>query len=61
MKTHPTLIFARIKKKLDKIKAMLIVANAQKPTQKNFNRKEIRIYYCEGCKAWHTTSKKKNK
>lgn len=46
------------KKKLDKIKAMLIVANAQKRTQKNFNRNEIRIYFCEECKAYHTTSKK---
>lgn len=46
------------KKKLDKIKAMLIVANAQKRTQNNFNRKEIRIYFCEECNAWHTTSKK---
>lgn len=46
------------KKKLDKIGAMLIVANSQKQTQKNFNRKEIRIYFCDICKSWHTTSKK---
>lgn len=46
------------KKKLDKIKAMLIVANAQKRRQNNFNRKEIRIYYCGECLAWHTTSRK---
>lgn len=46
------------KKKLDKITAMFIVANAQKQTQKNFKRKEIRIYFCEECKTWHTTSKK---
>ena len=48
------------KKKLDKIKAMFIVANAQKSTQKDFNRKEVRIYFCEKCKAYHTTSKKIN-
>ena len=48
------------KKKLDKIKAMMIVANAQKQTQKNFNRKEIRIYFCNECKSYHTTSKKLN-
>jgi hypothetical protein len=36
------------KKKLDKIKAMLIVANSKKRTQKNINRKEIRIYFCKG-------------
>lgn len=46
------------KKKLDKISAMLIVANAQKQSQKNFKRKEIRVYFCLECKAWHTTSKK---
>lgn len=46
------------KRKLDKIKAMLIIANAQKRTQNNFNRKEIRFYYCEEHKAYHTTSKK---
>lgn len=46
------------KKKLDKIKAMLIIANANKPTQKNFNRKEIKQYFCQECNAWHTTSKK---
>ena len=45
------------KKKLNKIKAMMIVANAQKQTQKNFNRKEIRIYFCNECKYYHTTSK----
>lgn len=44
------------KKKLDKIKAMMIVANANKQTQKNFNRHEVRIYYCIECKCWHTTS-----
>lgn len=46
------------KKKLDKISAMLIVANAQKQSQKNFKRNEIRIYFCEECHVWHTTSKK---
>jgi hypothetical protein len=45
------------KKKLDKIKAMLIVSNSQKRSQKNFNRKEKRIYLCDICKSWHTTSK----
>ena len=46
------------KKKLDKIKAMLIVANAQKITQMNFNRREIRIYFCKDCNAYHVTSMK---
>jgi len=46
------------KKRLDKINAMLIVANAQKQTQRNFKRKELRVYFCEKCNAYHTTSKK---
>jgi len=47
------------KKKIDKIKAMLIVANANKKTQKNLKRKEIRYYFCQWCKAYHTTSEKR--
>lgn len=47
-----------MKKKLDKIKAMLIVSNAQKRTQKSFKRKEIRVYFCNECNSYHTTSKK---
>ena len=47
------------KKKLDKIKAMIIVANAKKATQINFNRKEIRYYFCNICLSYHTTSKNK--
>jgi len=46
------------KRKFDKIKAMMIVANAQKKTQNNFNRREIRVYFCLECNAYHTTSKK---
>lgn len=46
------------KKKLDKIKAMMIIANSQKQTQKNFKRKEIRVYFCKECDSYHTTSKK---
>lgn len=46
------------KKKVDKIKAMLIIANAQKATQKDFSRNETRYYFCDECKAYHTTSKK---
>lgn len=46
------------KKRLDKIGAMLVVANATKVSQKSHNRKEKRTYYCDECKAWHTTSKK---
>ena len=46
------------KKKLDKIKAMLIVSNSQKPTQTSFKRNEIRVYFCTECNAYHTTSKK---
>lgn len=49
------------KKRLDKIKAMLIIANAQKPTQKDFSRKERRYYWCKECRCYHTTSKKKIK
>jgi hypothetical protein len=49
------------KKKFDKIKAMMIVAYAQKRAQKNFARRECRVYYCPKCKAWHTTSQKINK
>lgn len=47
------------KKKIDKIKAMLIIANAHKPTQKNFKRREKRYYWCFECHAWHTTSQDK--
>lgn len=46
------------KKKLDKIGAMIIVANAQKRTQKSFNKNEVRYYFCTQCNSWHTTSKK---
>lgn len=45
------------KKKVDRIKAMLIIANAQKRTQTNFNRMERRYYFCKECNAYHTTSK----
>ena len=47
------------KKKLDKISAMLIISNAQKATQKNFNREEIRFYWCEICHSYHVTKKPK--
>ena len=46
------------KMSFDKIKAMMIVAKVQKQTQKNFNRKEIRVYFCSEFNAYHTTSKK---
>ncbi len=46
------------KKKLDKIRAMMIVSNSQRPTQKSFNRNEIRVYFCNECNSYHTTSKK---
>ena len=42
----------------DRIKAMLVVANSQKRTQKNFKRKEIRVYFCPICKSYHVTSQK---
>ncbi len=45
------------KKKLDKIQAMLIIANSQKKTQTNFARKEKRYYFCTICNFYHTTSK----
>jgi hypothetical protein len=47
-----------VKKKIDKIKAMMIIANAQKATQTNFNRTEKRLYWCNECNAYHTTSLK---
>lgn len=46
------------KKCFDKIGAMLVVANSQKRTQKNFKRREVRVYFCSECKSWHTTSAK---
>ena len=46
------------KRKFDKIGAMLVIANAQKSTQTNFNRKERKHYWCVNCKAYHVTSKK---
>lgn len=49
------------KKKLDKIGAMLVISNAQKPTQKNFKRRELRFYWCEKCQAYHTTKQKNEK
>ena len=33
------------KKKFDRIKALIVIANANKPSQTNFNRKEKRIYF----------------
>lgn len=45
--------------RLDKIKAMLIVAKAQSHTNARHKRREIRIYWCVKCKAWHTTSQPK--
>lgn len=44
------------KKKLDKIKAMLIIAKNSNGNS-NSNRQEKRYYYCAECKSWHTTSK----
>jgi len=49
------------KKKLDKISALLIVANSNKQTSFNFNRHEKRIYFCKKCNSYHTTSKDKAK
>ena len=46
------------KKKLDRIKAMIIIANAKHPSS-NHNRNETRYYYCNSCNAYHTTSKKR--
>jgi hypothetical protein len=44
------------KLKVDKIKAMLIIANSNKQGQFNFKRKEKRFYWCVECKSYHTTS-----
>lgn len=45
------------KKKLDKIKAMLIVAQAENSTSSQ--RRECRWYFCRECFAYHTTSKRR--
>lgn len=47
------------KKKIDKIKAMMIIANSQKESQKSRKRKEKKYYWCNVCKSYHTTSKNK--
>lgn len=47
------------KLKLDKIKAMLIIASSQRKS--NHKRNEKRLYFCEECNGWHTTSKDKKK
>lgn len=46
------------KKKWGRIGALMVVAKAQSATQKNIKRKEIRVYFCKECNAFHTTSKK---
>ena len=47
------------KKKIDKVKAMLIISNATKKNSKGYSkRKESRYYFCDSCKSYHTTSKK---
>ena len=40
----------------DKISAMMALASYKHSTKGC--RKEIRIYYCKSCKAYHLTSKK---
>jgi hypothetical protein len=47
------------KVKVDRIKAMLIIAKAQKVSNKNHNRREKRYYWCGECRSYHTTSTKK--
>ncbi len=42
------------KRKFDKIAAMLVVANAQR--SRLSKRQERRTYWCDDCKAYHTTS-----
>jgi hypothetical protein len=44
------------KLKLDIIKAMLIIANANSSKVKH-QRREKRYYWCLECKTYHTTSK----
>ena len=46
------------KKCFDKVGAMFVVAKSQRKNKKNFKRREIRVYFCGECKAWHTTSTK---
>lgn len=47
------------KRVLDKIGAMLVIAKSQSRVQKNFNRGEIRYYYCKICMGYHTTKSRK--
>ena len=49
------------KRCFDKIKAMMVVANAQSSRQKNHNRKESAYYFCNKCNAYHVTSIGRNK
>jgi hypothetical protein len=46
------------KLKLDKIKGMLILANAQKARKKSHKRQEKNMYWCVECMSYHTTSRK---
>lgn len=46
------------KKKLDKIGAMLVIADAQKLNRKKITRGEKNYYWCKECNCYHTTSQK---
>lgn len=49
------------KRKMDKVKAMLIVAKSISTSNQNHNRREIRFYFCNICNSYHTTSQNFNK
>jgi len=48
----------------DKVDALLALYTIEhknrrnKKIKENFNRREIRVYFCELCKCWHLTSKR---
>ena len=46
-----------IKKKMDKISAMLVLAKNRKQIKVSLKRREARYYFCTECSAYHLTSK----
>lgn len=45
----------------DKISAMFILSQCKKANRfGNHNRRELRLYFCKKCNAYHLTSKKIN-
>ena len=44
---------------MTKISVMLALASNKRRQHKNWNRQEIRYYYCDECESFHLTSKEK--